>query len=81
MDLENLHSNICSTLHSDPTISEQFSNLTLCWTKDPTGLLHLDKRIFVPDIKDLWLRVLQYKHDHPISGHFRHNHTLDLIRC
>ena len=21
-----------------------------------------------------------YKHDHPISGHFGHNHTLDLIR-
>ena len=80
MDLETLHSNIRSMLHSDPAISEQLSNPTLRWTIDPTGLLRLDNRIYVPDSKNLRLRVLQYKHDYPISGHFRHNRTLDLIR-
>ena len=80
MDLETLHSDIRSMLCSDPAISEQLSNPTLHWTIDPTGLLRLDNRIYIPDSENLRLRVLQYKHDHPISGHFGHNHTLDLIR-
>ena len=80
IDLETLHSDIRSALHSNPAISEQLSNPTLRWTIDPTGLLCLDNRIYVPDSKNLWLRVLQYKHDHLFSGHFGHNHTLDLIR-
>ena len=80
MDLETLHSDIHSPLHSDPAISEQLSNPILRWTIDPMGLLHLDNCIYIPDSKNLWLRVLQYKHDHPISGHFGHNRTLDLIR-
>ena len=80
MDLETLHSDIHSVLRSDPAISEQLSNPTLCWTIDPTGLLHLDNRIYVPNSGNLWLRVLQYKHDHPISGCFGHNRTLDLIK-
>ena len=70
MDLKALHSDICSTLHSDPSISEQLSNLTLHWTIDPTGLLHLDNHIYVPDSKNLQLQVLQYKHDHPMWIHF-----------
>ena len=80
MDLKALHSDIRSALHSDPAMSEQLSNLTLRWTIDPMGLLRLDNRIYVPDSGNLQLRVLQYKHDHPISGHFGHNRTLDLIR-
>ena len=80
MDLKTLHSNIRSTLHSDHSISKQLSNLTLRWTIDPTGLLHLDNHIYVPNVKNLRLWVLQYKHDHPISGHFGHNRTLDLFR-
>ena len=80
MDLKTLHSDIRSTLHSDPAISEQLSNPTLRWTIDTTGLLHLDNRIYVPNSGNLRLRVLQYKHDHPIAGHFGHNRTLDLIR-
>ena len=80
MDLKALHSNIRSALHSDPCISKQLSNPTLLWTIDTTGLLHHDNRIYVPDSENLRLRVLQYKHDHPISGHFGHNCTLNLIR-
>ena len=80
MDLETLHSDIHSALHSDPAISEQLSNPTLRWTIDPMGLLCLNNHIYIPDVENLQLRVLQYKHDYPISGHFRHNCTLDLIR-
>ena len=80
MDLEALYSDICSALHSNPAISEHLSNPTFRWTIDLTGLLHLDDCIYIPDANNLRLRVLQYKHDHPISGHFGHNCTLDLIR-
>ena len=73
MDLETLHSNIHSTLHSDPAISKHLSNPTLRWTTDTMGLLHLDNRIYIPNSENLWLQVLQYKHDHPVSGHFGHN--------
>ena len=80
MDLEALHSDICSALHSNPAISKHLSNPTLRWTIDSTGLLHIDNHIYVPDANNLRLWVLQYKHDHLISGHFGHNCTLDLIR-
>ena len=30
---------------------------------------------------NLWLRVLQYNYDHPISEHFGQNRTIDLVRC
>ena len=31
---------------------------------DPEGLLCLDSHIYVPDVGNLWLRVLQHNHDH-----------------
>lgn len=34
----------------------------------------------MPDTNDLRLRILRYKHDHPLSGHFGRNRTLELIR-
>ena len=33
----------------------------------------------MPDINNLHLRVLHYKHDHPLSGHFSQNCTLELV--
>ena len=50
------------------------------WTKDDTGLIRCDGRIYVPDTGDLRLRVLRMKHDHPTAGHFGQNKTLALIR-
>ena len=35
----------------------------------------------MPDVGDLWLKVLQHNHDHPVAGHFSQNRTIDLIRC
>ena len=44
------------------------------------GLLFRDGKIWVPEAKDLYLRILQDKHDHVLAGHFGFNKTLDLIR-
>jgi len=79
MDVDQLYSDIRSSLRDDPTASARLDNPTDCWTVTTDGLLLLDKRIYVPDANDLRLRVLQDKHDHPISGHFGQNRTLELI--
>ena len=47
---------------------------------DSEGVLHLDNHICVPDVGNLQLRVLQHNHDHPVSGHFSQNWTIDLVR-
>ena len=81
MDSEKLHSDILSALRSDPVTSAHLDNLPNSrWSLETDQLLRLDNRIYVPDVSDLRLRVLQYKHDHPLSGHFGQNKTLDLIR-
>ena len=80
MDIQSLHSDICSALRDDPAISEHLSNPMHHWSKDPEGLLRLDNRIYVPDVGDLRLKVLQHNHDHPVAGHFGQNQTIDLIR-
>jgi hypothetical protein len=49
-------------------------------TMDSKGLLHKDGRIFVPDADDLQLRILKFKHDHILAGHFGQNKTLELVR-
>jgi Integrase zinc binding domain len=41
--------------------------------------LRLDDKIYVPNVEDLRLRVLQSKHDHILLGHFGINKTLGLI--
>ena len=43
------------------------------------GFLHLDGCIHIPEANDLHLHVLQYKHDHPLSGHFSQSCTLELV--
>ena len=64
----------------DPAISKHLSNPTHCLSKDPKGLLWLNNRIYVPDVGNLRLKVLQHNHDHPVAGHFGQNWTIDLIR-
>ena len=81
MDVENLHDDICNSLRSD--------TFALCYIEDPDlnprwklgtdDLLHCDDRIFVPDANDLRLKVLQYKHDHILSGHYGQNKTLKQV--
>ena len=80
MDIEQLHNDILSALPSDPIAQIHLSDTShLRWSIDATGLLRLDGRIFVPEADDLRLRVLRFKHDHPLSGHYGQSRTLDLI--
>ena len=86
MDVEQLHKDIKTALPKDPVTSIHLrseattSDPTSRWSIDSHGLLLLNQRIYVPEIDDLRLRVLKYKHDHILSGHFGQNKTIALIR-
>ena len=79
MDTEKLHSDIQSSLQSDPIASIQLNSPSPRWSVDSEGFLLFDEKIYISDHSDLQLHVLQYKHDHPISRHFRQNQTLELV--
>jgi len=80
MDVETLHSDILSALPSDPIAQVHLADPPDSrWSTDEAGFLRLDGRIYVPDLDDLRLRVLWYRHDHPLAGHFGQNRTLELI--
>jgi hypothetical protein len=80
MDIEILHNDICLSLPLDPISAAQFPTPSdPKWTIDESGLLHLNNQIFVPDHADLRLKVLQYKHDHVLAGHFGQNKTLEAV--
>ena len=80
MDVEHLHTDILTNLSTDPIAKAHLldpSNPR--WYTNEAGYLHLDGHIYVPEADDLCLRVLKYKHDHPLSAHFGQNRTLELI--
>ena len=52
---------------------------SLLWTLDQKGTLYFGKKIFVPDIGDLQLRVLRLKHDHILAGHLGREKILQLV--
>jgi hypothetical protein len=80
MDIEQLHNTICSSLTLDPLSAAHLPTPTASnWTLDESGLLCQYDQIYVPDANDLRLKVLQYNHDHILSGHTGHNKTLELI--
>jgi len=80
LDQNQLHSDILTTLSSDPSISNHLLHLEGRWSKDSAGFLRLDNRMYIPDNTDLRLRVLQYYHNHVLAGHLSQNKTLELIR-
>ena len=83
VDVDTIHKDILSALPSDTSTSQYLSAPIPAdsrWSLGADSLLRLDNRIYVPDINDLRLWILRYKHDHPLSGHFGQAHTLDLIR-
>ena len=67
-------------LCSDPIASAQLDSPSPRWSVDSEGLLLLNDKIYVPNTADLQLQILQYKHDHLISGHFGQNRTMELVR-
>ena len=81
MDIEKLCSNIHSSLHSNPIASTQLNSPSSHWSVDSKGFLLLNNKIYVHDSSDLQLCILQYKHNHPISSHFRQNWTMELVWC
>jgi Integrase zinc binding domain len=50
-----------------------------CTQQTDDGFLRHDGQIYVPEAESLQFQVLQYKHDHVLSGHFSQNKTLALI--
>ena len=80
MDLEQLTEDICSTYPHDPVSAAQLPTPSaLKWSLSKDGMLLLNERLYVPDHNDLRLRVLRYKHDHPLAGHYGQNKTIELI--
>jgi len=80
LDQNQLHSDILAILPSDSSISNHLFHPEGCWSKDNTGFLRCDNRMYVPDDANLHLQVLQYHHDHVLAGHLGQNKTLELIR-
>ena len=80
LDQNQLYSNILATLPLDTSISNHLLHPEGRWSKDGTGFLRLDNRMYVPDNTNLCLRVLQYHHDHVLAGHLGQNKTLELIQ-
>jgi hypothetical protein len=92
MDVASLHRKIISHYPDDPAAVSGIASATsgasgsTRWTMNPTGLLLLSNRIYVPQVSGdtpdiLRVRVLKNKHDHILSGHFGQNRTLTLVRC
>ena len=78
---EQLHKDILAVLPPDPIAAAHLANPDpLQWSISASGLLLLDERICVPNADNLRLHVLQYKHDHVLSGHLGQNKTIELIR-
>ena len=81
MDIEKLCSDIHLSLCSNPITSAQLNSPSPHWSVDSKGFLLLNDKTYIPDTSDLQLHILQYKHDHLISGHFRQNWTMGLVWC
>jgi hypothetical protein len=76
MDSKKLHADILAHLASDPMAQKHLGDTSdPRWTQTNDGFLRHNGRIYVPKAESLRLRVLQYKHDHILSGHFGENKT------
>jgi len=73
LDQETLLADIKAVAALDPSLEklvepeQQAANRL--WTLDQEGILQFNRKIFIPDIGDLRLRVLKSKHNHILSGH------------
>src|SRR6202000_1401986 len=69
-----------AALIDDSSVAEHLSNPVAPWSQSSSGLLLYNFRVYVPDSKDLRLRILQIKHDHPTAGHQGFKKTLKLVK-
>lgn len=84
MDYESLRTDIVNALTSDPLAKSITAKLSgndppSDWNLVDNGLLTHYDQIYVPDAKDLRLRVLQSKHDHATAGHPGRAKTCTLV--
>jgi len=80
MDSEQLHADIIANLASEPLAQKHLANSSvLRWMHTNNGFLRLDGWIYVPKTNDLQLQILQYNHNHIVSGHFGQNKTMSLV--
>ena len=76
MDQEQLNKDILLALPSDPIYINFLKDHKPCWSNSSNRFLWHNN---CPNSNDLWLKVLQYKHDHILSGHPGQNKTTSLI--
>jgi len=81
MDTERLHTDIKSHLRDDPVSTKHLDNQSdRTWTRTSDSLLRHSGHIYVPDLGNLRLHVLQYLHNHPLAGHYGQAKTLYSVR-
>ena len=85
-DAPAIHADILASLPTDVFAQEMIRDLKAenpsktGWSLDGSSYLRQDGRLYIPDAKDLCLRVLKDKHNHLLTGHFGMNKTTELIR-
>ena len=80
VDMDSIAADIKEGIVSDPEANKLLDAENSKVTKTKSGLLLVKGRVYVPDFKDLRLRILQLKHDHPISGHWGFIKTYEQLR-
>jgi len=51
----------------------------LRWTLDGDGILYYEGQIHIPDTRDLWLQVLNFRYDHVLAGHPGQSKTYQMV--
>jgi hypothetical protein len=80
LDMDDLRADLISGISEDPISAPLFANPSESYRLSIRGLPLYDNRVYVADVRNLRLRVMQLCHDHPLSGHYGREKTLDLIR-
>src|SRR5882672_834998 len=92
MDTERLYADITTGKLNDEVSRQKLSDIatlsdspsldpTMQWTKIGDGPLLYLGCLYVPNIDNLRLRVLQTFHDHIMAGHFSQCKTYNLVSC
>ena len=83
LDKESLLTDIKRAIASNPFLKKFIKpsqqTTSLLWTLDQEGTLYFGKKIFIPDIGNLQLRVLRLKHDHILARHLEREKMLQLV--
>src|SRR6201996_340043 len=78
--MDDLRTDILAGLAQDPIAAKYLAEPPPHYSTSTSGFLLHNLQIYIPDFKNLCLRIMQLKHDHPTAGHFGLVKTLDLIR-